>query len=85
MGGLAQCRSIDAAQHTPEFAQISRLAYLDEGAVHFEPQEPHEECTRLMSSVDDGGAQEIIRNLLDASDSALRDEDADVIVHPFPP
>lgn len=68
----------------PDLPQISKLAYIDEGAVHFRPSELHEECVRLMSTMSSDATRKLLRSLLDASDLALRCENADIVVHPFP-
>jgi hypothetical protein len=68
----------------PDFPQISKLAYIDEGTVHFQARELHEECVRMSSLLGGEATQQIIRSLLEASDSALQNNDADVVVHPYP-
>lgn len=68
----------------PDFPQISKLAYIDEGTVHFQARELHDECVRMSSLLGGAETQQIIRGLLEASDSALESNDADVVVHPYP-
>ena len=68
----------------PDLPEISKLSYIDEGVVHFEPKELNNECVRLISALTDQGAREMIQSLLDASAIALQNESAEIVVHPFP-
>jgi hypothetical protein len=69
-----------AVRSSPDF----KLAYIDEGTVHFKPDELHRECIRLMSMMNSDETRQPIRNLLTAADLAMRDKGADIVVHPFP-
>jgi hypothetical protein len=68
----------------PDFPQISKLAYIDEGTVHLDARELHDECVRMSSLLTSEETQQIVRSLLEASNSALQNNDADVVVHPYP-
>jgi hypothetical protein len=80
--------AVQAAQQDspilPDFPQISKLAYIDEGTVHFEPTGLHDECVRIGSMLSREDSQQLIRSLLEASESALQNKDADLVVHPYP-
>ena len=80
--------AVQAAQQDipvlPDFPQISKLAYIDEGTVHFQASELRDECVRMSSLLGREETQQIIRALLQASDSALQNNNADVVVHPYP-
>ncbi len=75
-------------ENTPLLAdlpEVSKLAYIDEGAVHFSPMELSKECIRLMPALSSDAARQLIRSLINACEIALIGErDADLVVHPFP-
>lgn len=68
----------------PELPEISKLAYIDEGVVHFRPKELNEECVRLMPMLSGEDTRKLIESLQKASELALEGESSEVIVHPFP-
>jgi hypothetical protein len=67
-----------------EFPEISKLAYIDEGIVHFRPKELKDECVRLISSLRGEETHNLIECLRIAAVQALDDKNLEVIVHPFP-
>jgi hypothetical protein len=67
----------------PEFPQISRLAYIDEGTIRFGAKDLNDECIRMTSVVKSDATRRLIADLLEASRLALQEEDAELIVHPF--
>jgi hypothetical protein len=68
----------------PEFPEISKLAYIDEGVVHFQPKELSNECIRLMPTLSGEETRKLIERLQKASELAMGSENSEVIVHPFP-
>jgi hypothetical protein len=75
-----------AARHIPVVSglpEISRLSYIDEGVVHFDPKQLHDDCTRLLPLVKSDATRQLIGDLLGAAVLALGQENAEVIIHPF--
>lgn len=68
----------------PDFPEISKLAYIDEGVVHFRPKELNEECVHLLETLNGEATRELVESLLKASNLAMQSENIEVIVHPFP-
>lgn len=66
-----------------KFPQISRLAYTDEGTVHFDPNALRHECEMLLPRAASSDVSRILWGLLRAARSAVEIEGADVVVHPF--
>jgi hypothetical protein len=58
----------------PEFPQISRLAYIDEGTVHFNARDLSEECVRLLTTLKSDATRHLLGDLLEAARSALEEE-----------
>ncbi len=67
----------------PDFPQISRLAYIDEGTVPFIPEELRDECIGMASVVQSEGSRRLIADLLEATRLALQVANAKLVVHPF--
>jgi hypothetical protein len=67
----------------PDFPETSKLAYIDEGVVHFDPKQLHDDCTRLLPLAKSDATRQLIGDLLGAALLALGQENAEVIVHPF--
>ena len=68
----------------PDLPEISKLAYIDEGVVHFQPKELSDECARLMPVLNGEEVRKLIERLQRASELAMDTENSEVIVHPFP-
>jgi hypothetical protein len=67
----------------PDFPEISRLAYIDEGVTHFDPKQLRDDCTRFLALAKTKATRQLIADLLEAALLALSQENAEVIVHPF--
>ena len=67
-----------------EIPEISKLAYIDEGIVHFRPKELNDECVRLLPRLGGEATRDLVERLREASEQALENENSEVIVHPFP-
>ena len=67
-----------------ELPEISKLAYIDEGVVHFRPKELNDECVRLLPRLGGEATRDLVELLQEASDRALKDGNSEVVVHPFP-
>jgi hypothetical protein len=69
----------------PECPQISLLASIDEGIIHFKGEELrmlHEECEYANQRVNDDRARAILNKLQEATNRAI-ERDGEVAVHPF--
>lgn len=75
-----------AGRHIPvvsDLPEISRLNYIDEGVVHFDPKQLYDDSTRLLPLVKSDATRQLIGDLLGAALLALGQENAEVIIHPF--
>lgn len=67
----------------PEFPEISKLAYIDEGVISFDPRRLQGDCTRLLPLAKSDATRKLVGDLLTAALLALNQENAEVIIHPF--
>ena len=63
--------------------EISMLAYILEGSVHFKPEKLLEDCDAAMPIVKSAATRAMVSDLRRAAEAALKIQDADVVVHPF--
>ena len=60
--------TVNSAGHIPlipVFPEISNLAYIDEGVIHFDPKQLQDECTRLLTLAKSDATRQLIGDLLE--------------------
>ena len=80
-------RAVNSAERhipvIPDFPEISKFAYIDEGVISFDPKQLHDDCTRFLPIAESDATRQLIGDLLAVAVLALGQENAEVIIHPF--
>lgn len=64
----------------PEFPEISKLAYIDEGVVRLRPRELHVEWVQVVATLREEATRKPIETLQNASECAMVDQSKEVVV-----
>jgi hypothetical protein len=67
----------------PDLPELSKLAYIDEGVISFDPKLLRDDCMLLLPTLKTAAAKRLVGDLLGAALAALSQESAEVITHPY--